>query len=157
MPVYNHYYPDGNNQINTAASADRLWAGGPTIPVAVSLVKEHVDYLTKVGQPLPKAVTGLALIDTGATLCMVDVTVIQDLGVPPSGVTNIVGATGAGNQPTYPASLSFPGTPIPPIAFTDFVGGNLKAAGIIAILGRNILKQFVLVYNGPGGFVSLSF
>ena len=88
---------------------------------------------------------------------MVDVTVIQDLGVPPSGVTNIVGVTGAGNQPTYPASLSFPGTPIPPIAFTDFVGGNLKAAGIIAILGRNILKQFVLVYNGPGGFVSLSF
>jgi len=78
---------------------------------------------------------------------MVDVTVIQDLGVPPSGVTNIVGVTGAGNQPTYPASLSFPGTPIPPIAFTDFV----------AILGRNILKQFVLVYNGPGGFVSLSF
>lgn len=157
MPVYNHYYPDGNNKINTPASAARLITGGPTIPVAVFLVKEHVDQLTKENKTLPKPVTGLALIDTGATLCMIDVETLESLGVPPSGVENIIGATGQAPQPTYPASLAFPGTPIPPIAFTNFVGCNLKAAGIVAVLGRNVLTHFVMVYNGPGGFVSLSF
>lgn len=157
MPVYNHYYVDGNNQINTPASAGRLVNGGPTIPVTVSLVREHVDQLAKEGKPVPNAVTGLALIDTGATLCMVDVSILEELGVPPSGIENIIGATRQGKQPTYPASLSFPGTPIPPIAFTNFIGSNLKDAGIIALLGRNILRDFVMVYNGPGGFVSLSF
>ncbi len=111
----------------------------------------------KEGKPLPNPVTGLALIDTGATLCMVDVSVLGELGVPPSGIENIIGATGQGKQPTYPASLAFPGTPIPPIAFTNFIGSNLKDAGIIALLGRNVLMSFVIVYNGPGGFVSLSF
>ena len=88
---------------------------------------------------------------------MVDVSVLGELGVPPSGIENIIGATGQGKQPTYPASLAFPGTPIPPIAFTNFIGSNLKDAGIIALLGRNVLMSFVIVYNGPGGFVSLSF
>jgi len=157
VPVYNHYYVDGNNQINTPASAGRLVNGGPTIPVTVSLVREHVDHLAKEGKPVPNAVTGLALIDTGATLCMVDVSILEELGVPPSGIENIIGATGQGKHPTYPASLSFPGTPIPPIAFTNFIGSNLKDAGIIALLVRNILRDFVMVYNGPGGFVSLSF
>ena len=157
VPVYNHYYPDGNNQINTPASAGRLVTGGPTIPVAVFLVKEHVDQLTRENKPLPAAVTGLALIDTGATLCMIDESALQSLGIPPSGIENVIGATGRGNQPTYPASLTFPGTPIPPIAFTNFIGSPLKAAGIVALLGRNVLRHFVMVYNGPGGFVSLSF
>ena len=36
------------------------------------------------------------------------------------------------------------------------VGANLKPQGIIALIGRDILKQLVLVYNGTDGSFSLS-
>ena len=45
MPVYNHDYPDGNNQINTGESARLLAASGPTIPVAVSVTSALADLL----------------------------------------------------------------------------------------------------------------
>ncbi|MDE3095308.1 MAG: hypothetical protein KGK07_04810 [Chloroflexota bacterium] len=157
MPVYNHYYPDGNNQINTGESARLLAVSGPTIPVAVGVTPALADLLEKEGRAPPAAIAGRALIDTGASLCMIDESVIGALGIPPFGYQNVAGATGASNQATYPASLSFPGTPIPNITFTDFIGGPLTQLGILALIGRNVLAQFVLVYNGPGGHVSLSF
>ena len=157
MPVYNHYYPDSNNQVNTAASSQRLLVEGPTIPVAVSLAQPHVDFLTKAGKPIPLPLGGLALIDSGATYCAVDESVVLQLGIPPYGSVKVHGVGGASDQLTYPASLSFPGTPIPPITFFDFYGAPLLPTGIIALIGRNVLRHFVLVYNGPGGHVSLSF
>lgn len=157
MPVYNHYYPDGNNHINTAESARLLAAAGPTIPVAIGVTPAHAAFLQGEGKTPPPAVSGLALIDTGASLCMVDESVIGQLGIPAFGYQNIAGATGSSTQATYAASLSFPGTPIPNITFADFVGSPLGQLGILVLIGRNVLSGFVLVYNGPGGHVSLSF
>lgn len=157
MVVYNHYYPDGNNQINTPDSAIRLMLEGPTVPVAVSLAQAHIDFLQQKGLPIPPPVPGLGLIDTGATFCSIDETVIQRLGIPPYGSADIIGVAGPSQRLTYPASLSFPGTPLSSVTFVDFHGADLSKAGIIAIIGRNVLKGFVLVYNGPGGHVSLSY
>jgi hypothetical protein len=157
MPVYNHYYPDSLNQINTLESAQRLASYGPTIPMAVSVTLAQARLLERNGQPIPPAVAGLALVDTGASLCCVDEAAIRQLGIPPFGYAPVAGATGSSNQTTYPASLSFPGTPIPNITFFDFVGSPLASLGILALIGRNVLAQFVMVYNGPGGHVSLSF
>jgi hypothetical protein len=157
MPVYNQYYPDGNNLVDTLVSAQRLAVYGPTIPVAVSVTPIHAQQLQRLGQAIPPAVPGLALIDTGASLCCVDESVIQQLGIPPFGYSSVAGATGTSSQATYPASLSFPGTPIPNITFFDFIGSPLASLGILVLIGRNVLSQFVMVYNGPGGHVALSF
>lgn len=157
MPVYNHYYADSNNQINTVESIQRLIQQGPTIPVAVSVTPMLAQALERMGRAIPSAASGLALIDTGATLCSVDESVVRQLGIPPFGYTQVAGATGSSDQATYPASLSFPGTSIPNITFVDFIGAPLAPLGILVLIGRNVLSQFVLVYNGPGGHVSLSF
>lgn len=150
MHVYNHYYPDGNNQINTQESAQRLALHGPTIPVAVSVTQAYAEALERLGRPVPPAVSGLALIDTGASFCAVDDSVVRQLGVLPFGSTLIAGATGAADQPTYPASLSFPGTPIPNITFFDFIGSPLAQLGIIVLMGRNVLYQFCPGLQRPG-------
>lgn len=157
MPVYNHYYPDSNNLINTSESAQRLQIYGPTVPVAVSVTPAHAQVLTNGGQAVPPAVTGLALIDTGASLCSVDESVIQQLGIPSFGYMPVSGVTGASVQNTYPASLSFPGTMLPNVTFFDFIGSPLSGLGILVLIGRNVLSSFVLVYNGPGGHMSLSY
>jgi predicted aspartyl protease len=157
VPVYNHYYPDAANLINTPDSAARLVSEGPTVPVAVAVPPSLVTYLEGKNLPVPTPVTGRALIDTGASVCMVDESVVQSFNLPPFGVQTIHGAGGTAQQATYPASLSFPGTTLPNLSFIDFIAGPLQATGIIAIIGRNVLSNFVLIYNGPGGSVSLAY
>lgn len=156
MPVYNHYYPDAQNLINTPDSAGQLARYGPIVPVTVSLTARHVEILQSLRLPVPSAISGNALIDTGASLCAVDQSVVQSLDIPPIGSSTIQTPAGASQRPTYPASLSFPGTTLPNISFVDFIGSPLQASGIVAIIGRNVLMDFVFVYNGPGGFVSLA-
>ena len=156
MPVYNHYYPDSTGKINTSESSAQLARYGPVVPVTIGVTARHAEILQKLKLPVPTPQSGQALIDTGATYCAVDTAVVKALGIPQYGTTPVYTPAGAAQLPTYPASLSFPGTTLPNISFTDFMGSPLKVQGIIALIGRNILTDFVLVYNGPGGFVSFA-
>ena len=124
-----------------------------TIAVSTALVQ----YLQSHNLPIPPPQSGLALVDTGATLCSIDEAAVRALGIPPFGVTSTHTAGGTVQQNTYPASLSFPGTTLPNIEFADFVGAPLAAGGIIALIGRSLLQHFVLVYNGPSGSISLAY
>jgi hypothetical protein len=157
MPVYNHYYPDSKNQINTPESAAQLARYGPVVPVTIGVTARHATILQKLNLAVPTAISGSALIDTGSTFCAVDGDVVKSLGIPQFGTASVYTPSGTAQLPTYPASLSFPGTTLPNITFADFMGSPLKAQGIIALIGRNVLMDFVLVYNGPGGFVSLTY
>ncbi len=67
--------------------------------------------------------------------------------------------TPAGSQPQqqYPARIQFPGTPLPAITFTFVIGANLTGQGLMALIGRDVLQHFVIVYNGPIGQIILSF
>jgi len=156
MPVYNKHYPDAHNRVGTPDSAARLATEGPTVPVAIGLTPSVISYLRSHGRPIAMPLAGLALIDTGATVCAVDEALIRSLNVPPSGVTTIATPSGVAQHATFPAALSFPGTTLPDVSFADVIGAPLRGQGIVAIIGRNVLRNFVLIYNGPGGMVSLS-
>jgi len=157
VPIYNHYYPDTSNLVNTPDSATRLALEGPTLPVSVGLAPTLISFLQARSLPVPNPISGRALVDTGASLCMVDQAVVQSLNIPPFGVQSIHTPSGTAQQATYPASLSFPGTTLPNLSFIDFIAGPLQASGIVAIIGRSVLRYFLLVYNGPGGTISLAY
>ncbi len=157
MPVYNQYFADQHNKINTPESVARLIVAGPTVPVAISPTQTHLQVLFARGQPAPQPIVGVALVDTGATLCAVDEASLRNLGIPPYGYATIVGASGPRRCLTYPASLGFPGTTLPNLTFQDFHGLPLASLGVVAVIGRNVLAHFVMVYNGPGGHVSFSY
>jgi hypothetical protein len=157
MPVYNHYYPDPQDLINTTASADRLALEGPSVPVTISPVSQVVQALQAAGLPVPAPVSGLALIDTGGTLCMVDEAAVLQLAIPPFGSASIQGPTGQAQHLTYALAMTFPGTSLPNLTFTDCIGGPLQASGIVALIGRNVLRDFIFIYNGPAGSVSLAY
>ena len=53
MPVYNHYYPDSNGTINTAASAQQLVLRVPTVPVTIAVSSGLVQYLQTHNLPIP--------------------------------------------------------------------------------------------------------
>lgn len=59
-------------------------------------------------------------------------------------------------MPLHPLRFSFPGTDLPPITFRRVAGSALQSQGIVALLGRDVLANFILVYNGPAGTFSLA-
>ena len=158
MPIYNHFCADQNGKVGGEGSALRLVGEGALLPVLVSTTSWLATFLHSIGKAVPAAVQGLALLDTGAAYCAIDQDVPRQMGVPPVGYLMTLGATSPKPIPafTYPASLSFPTTNLPNITFQDFLGLPLKSQGIIALIGRTVLKHFVMVYNGPCGIITLS-
>jgi predicted aspartyl protease len=109
-------------------------------------------------------VPGFALIDTGASVSAVDDSVVRQRGAQPVGIAQVGTAGGQHPQAVYPARLVFPGTNIPSVEFGQLLGANLAGqmvAGhqgpLIVLLGRDILQQFVLFYNGSTGSFTLAF
>jgi len=102
------------------------------------------------------------MIDTGASLTCVHEPLLANLGLNPVGVVNSGTAAGRIQQALYVARLVFP-----LIGWTvdlQVVGVNLEGQEvatsppqpIVALLGRNLLRNSVLVWNGWGGFWTLA-
>jgi hypothetical protein len=69
---------------------------GPVIQVLVGVPTPLAASLQARNLPVPTPVSGLALIDTGATKSAVAESVAQTLGIQPSGIVNV--GTAAGMQ-----------------------------------------------------------
>lgn len=137
---------------------------GPVLQVLVEVARPLAASLRAQGKAVPQPTSGLALIDTGATRSAVDESVIQALGVQPIGVVSIGTAAGVQQQSVYSARFSFPGTTLPAMEFAQLIGVDLRGhvvphfqAPLIALIGRDILSKFVIVYNGPSASVTLAF
>jgi len=78
-------------------------------------------------------------------------------------MAKVVTANGTAIYPRYPARLSFPETPIPAREFGRIFGADLSGyregpgPSIIALIGRDVLRDCVFVYNGREAFFSLEF
>ena len=128
-------------------SPNTLAASGPVIQVQIEVPSALAQSLQRSGGAIPSPVDGFALIDTGASITSVDVNVFTQLGVNPNGVANVGTAGGPQQQSTYPARLSFPGTPIPTVDHSRTLGCNLAgqtvlgANRIVALTGRELLAS----------------
>ncbi|MFQ5895019.1 MAG: aspartyl protease family protein [Nitrospinota bacterium] len=96
-------------------------------------------------------------MDTGASITAVERDVLDRLGIRPHRVTPVVTANGPSRQPVYSCVISFPGTPIPTLPFNSVVGSQIRSLGYSALIGRDVLRHFQLVYNGKEGFWTLAF
>jgi hypothetical protein len=152
MPVFNQFILGPNNELNPAP----LRLRGPIIQVEIQIPTVLGHTLQQKGKPLPQPVTGLCLVDTGASKTCVDAAIVAGLGVSPINKVQVQTPSGSASQYTYPVRMSFPGTPLPGIEFSSVLGSVLAAQGIIGLLGRDVLTHFVLIYNGPAGMFSLA-
>ncbi|GAC1466551.1 MAG: hypothetical protein NVS2B14_17770 [Chamaesiphon sp.] len=152
MPINNRFF--GN-----PPDPQLLVQIGPVLAVEVSVPSALAQFLASQGVYIPPPVTGLALIDTGATKSCVDDTSISRLGISPVGVATTGTAGGLVQQNVYPVRLRFPGLEgNVEFEFSTAIGVNLQGQtqNLIALLGRDVLSVCMLVYNGPGGFFSLN-
>src|SRR5207249_3732544 len=99
--------------------------------------------------------TGNALIDTGATITAVDNSIVQQLGIKPTGVRSVGTAGGTSQQPVYPILIKLPAHNIA-MQVGSATGATLGQLGIIALLGRDFLQNTLLIYDGPRGIILLA-
>ena len=102
------------------------------------------------------------MIDTGATMTCVHEPILIDLGLHPVGTVTSGTAAGPIQQSLYMARVNFPlvgwnlDLPVAGVDLSSQVITTMPPQPVIALLGRNLLMQAVLVWNGPGGFWTIA-
>ena len=125
---------------------DTLHALGPRL---------RATLLSLPGSMPQNPVDGQALIDTGAAVTCVDRRVAEEAGLSVVGERPMSSATHANEiAPIYAGLLRTHG--LGDITLTSASGANLGPLGLIALVGRDVLKQCTVFYNGPEGLVTLS-
>jgi predicted aspartyl protease len=174
MPILINHVLDPDSKEH---SPKGLKANGAVVQVDISLSKTLIKRYGQEGKSIPTPITGLALIDTGASNTCVDEKLIGQLGL--SLIRTAPGWTPSGtvqnniyfvrlNFPELKAvgELSEPNLGVPAQTTVTFersvVGVNLTgltAYGkpVVALIGRDLLRIGEFVYCGYGGYFNLSY
>lgn len=127
---------------------------GPTVEVAVGVHDYFAKRLEQEGKRVAGLVIGNALIDTGATTTTIDIRVAEELGLPRSGTVQSVGIGGASAGYRAACSINIKGLRVSiPRAHCHPLP---ESSGLIALIGRDILRHMVLEYDGVNGTVALT-
>ena len=112
MPIYNGHFVENDPAGGQRLSPTTLAALGPVLAVSVSIPQALAAFNTRQQIPLPSPITGLALIDTGATKSCVHAPIMSNLGVNPIGVVTSGTPAGQVLHSLCPAHFTFPATNI---------------------------------------------
>ena len=122
----------------------------------ISRYRVDPDFLMNFGTPIPILVhdaIGVAMVDNGARISVIDIAFAHRLGLEEHGKHEIAGTTATGLYPTFNAEIQVPWleTSVPsPIGGAPLRENRLPWH---ALIGRDIINQFELRINGPTGLV----
>jgi hypothetical protein len=135
---------------------------GALIDLHVALSTPRIDALKAAGKSFPPPATARAVIDTGASITSISPRIATSLGLVPTGKTTVKSATtGSAPQPCnlYDVALAFlqPGIHTHVFGVTiPVIELDLAAANYEALLGRDLLRQCLCVYDGKRGELILA-
>ena len=154
MPVFNRtWFDPATGNPNPADLLTR----GPGLQVEVSIPNVLAGALLARSRPLPTPHLGTALIDTGASVSAVDISILRGLGLNPVGTIPVTTPAGVETQGIYVVRLAFPGTPIEPQDPRPVIGSQLFDFGHVALLCRDLLQGALLIYDGVHGYWTIAF
>lgn len=135
---------------------------GPMMLVGLGVSESMRHALNRAGKTLPQLQPANALIDTGASCSVVDPEVIKPLGLNPTSYASVHTPSTGGNaaqQPVYDISIWLFHAQSQHVVDRSFpvCCANLRAQGIDMLLGRDVLGDCLLVYDGPSGQFSIAF
>lgn len=146
----------GNTLVSVSPGARALFHGGVVVDISIGLDKHSAEARRKARELVPAPKIVKALVDTGCNVTSVDHSVLSTLGLKTRGMVQTGTANGATTATQHSVEIGFPGTQLRsyPLLFVSSV--NLSGQPIQALIGRDILAQWVMVYNGPFASVSIS-
>jgi aspartyl protease len=139
-------------------------AGGPLVNALVQVSEGRRAALETRKLAIPESRVIRALVDTGASFTAIEPSVLQLLELTPTGTMDIIApSTGQNVHTTETYDVDFviyAGVGDPPLSMP-----NLRVAacalflkqGIHALIGRDVLKRCILIYNGEHNIFSLAF
>lgn len=135
---------------------------GPLIQVEIGIPAPLEEFSIAKGLQIPAPASGYALIDTGASATAVHEPLLLELGVLPIDSIPTQTPHGGGRSFVYPAKVSFPGLNVQALPMDRVIGSELKwitgdGKEIIMLLGRDLLKWFLMVYNGKSSNITLAY
>ncbi len=140
-----------------------LTNGSPIIDIIVGASAPRFAALQKAGLTAPSPQTVRGLIDTGASCTCIDPQVFSTLGLQPTGSAPVfTPSTGAVavQQALYDVSVMISNgnrssliIPSLPVLESELLLGQ----GFHVLVGRDILSQCILIYDGSSGLFTLSY
>ena len=135
---------------------------GPIVQLVVAVSAPRRQALQTAGRQVPQIVLVNGLIDTGASSTVVDLSVIQRLQIPASGMVQIMTpSTGATphdcNQYDVTIAIPLANNELHLIETIPVLEASLIHHGIDALIGRDILKSAILIVNGHHDSLTLCF
>ena len=99
---------------------------------------------------------GIALLDTGASVSSIDITLARTLKINEHGSHDLTGATGGGTYPMCDVALILPDVNF--VLPAPVRGSPPNEGGLPwdAVVERDILSDFLLIVDGRTGEVTLS-
>ncbi|MFB3881610.1 MAG: hypothetical protein ACE149_10120 [Armatimonadota bacterium] len=131
----------------------------PRFLVQIHLQRDLEEFLRAQGRRVPRAVTGEGFVDTGSTLTVVERERIETLGVEPVDTVNVSGIGGKTSCHVYPVTLALKDDADGPIVMQwslQVVAAPLGQLNCLCLIGRDVLRRGVLVYDGVAGEVSFT-
>jgi predicted aspartyl protease len=136
------------------AESPNLALDGPLVEVTFGLLRSAQLALTSSDEPLPTPIRATALIDTGASGSVVKASLLQPLGLHPVGTVTVNTPTSHDvSCPTFAVQMTLPN------GFVDVtvIEAPLDGQNIEALIGRDVLRHGLLIYQGITNQFTLSF
>ena len=136
--------------------------GGPIVQLRIGVSRPRAAALIAAGQGHPQPIPINGLIDTGASCTCIDSSILRQLAIPSTGIIHVHTPSTQAAAPhvanVYDISLVL----VHPLMTRTWhalpiLESHLFHQGIQALIGRDILAQCVLTYDGSGGNFCLCF
>lgn len=143
--------------MKSALSPAALQLHGPIVDILISATHPEIEEGKSLGLEFPELLVK-ALVDTGASLTIInpEIAATCKLRHTDKNKINAVGGK-AGEFPAHAASISFPGSDLPSFDVIRVVACPIvKQPFFACLIGRDILRKWLFVYDGRNGEVQIS-
>ena len=120
---------------------------GPTIEVIIFPPAPIINAATAAGQIIPQ-VKGIGLIDTGASMSAIDANIATNLQLISRDYVPVLTPSGISNHYTYDIAVMLPAQLGLKMFFIEVTGADLSLQPYDFLIGRDILEQCTLIFNG---------
>lgn len=128
---------------------------GPCIFVSILTTSLELREGRAVGLEYPEPLRVRALIDTGASITVINPQVAQTCKLRLTGFANLLAAGSAGRYPEHAAAIVFPDSDLKGFDAIKVVACPIVRQPYSCLIGRDILSRWVLTYDGRKGKMTI--
>jgi predicted aspartyl protease len=132
-----------------------LRKSGPKIKIQIGHPQEELEIARQQGVRLKEPRTVTALIDTGASISVLNPQLAATCGLRQTGKIQISTAGQVSDRPEYACAVAFPSTHLAEADPLRIVARPLPGQDVACLLGRDLLERWRFTYDGRTGEVDI--